>query len=87
MEGRLRKELQEVQRDPGSGVSVERDEGNLTHFTGVLTGPSDTPYQGFRLKIVNQFSSHVCIQEEYFVLISISQSIYIYNVNVSSYNV
>jgi ubiquitin-conjugating enzyme (huntingtin interacting protein 2) len=46
MEGRLRKELQEVQRDSGSGVSVERDEGNLTHFTGVLTGPSDTPYQG-----------------------------------------
>lgn len=46
MEGRLRKELQEVRRDPNSGVSVEGDELSLTNFTGVLNGPSDTPYEG-----------------------------------------
>ena len=46
MESRLRKELQEVRRDAASGVSVQGDDTSLTHFTGILNGPSDTPYAG-----------------------------------------
>mmetsp|Transcript_15250 Transcript_15250/g.22934 ORF Transcript_15250/g.22934 Transcript_15250/m.22934 type:complete len:191 (-) Transcript_15250:219-791(-) len=53
MEGRMRKEMQEIKKDPNSGVSVECEGGSLTHLYGVIKGPDDTPYQGgvFRIDI------------------------------------
>ena len=45
-QNRIRKELQEVRRDTGSGVTVEVDEeASFTHFIGVINGPEDTPYE------------------------------------------
>lgn len=54
-QNRIKKELEEVRRDPNSGVSVEVDEAAaaFTHFFGVINGPDGTPYEGgvFRIDI------------------------------------
>mmetsp|Transcript_15040 Transcript_15040/g.24905 ORF Transcript_15040/g.24905 Transcript_15040/m.24905 type:complete len:198 (-) Transcript_15040:55-648(-) len=54
-QNRIKKELEEVRRDPNSGVSVEVDEAAaaFTHFFGVISGPDGTPYAGgvFRIDI------------------------------------
>jgi ubiquitin-protein ligase len=50
-QNRVKKELEEVRRDSGSGVTVEAAEagegggGDGTHFFGVISGPDGTPYQ------------------------------------------
>lgn len=44
-QNRIKKELEEVRKDPSSGVSVEVDEAAaFTHFYGIINGPDDTPY-------------------------------------------
>ncbi|KAF1318881.1 Ubiquitin-conjugating enzyme e2 27, partial [Globisporangium splendens] len=54
--GRVRKELEECQRDTQvSGVvAVARDPSNLSALQGTLQGPSGTPYEGgvFQLEII-----------------------------------
>jgi hypothetical protein len=46
-QNRIKKELQEVRKDPNSGVTVEVDEtsATLTHFFGIINGPDGTPYE------------------------------------------
>mmetsp|Transcript_34759 Transcript_34759/g.59754 ORF Transcript_34759/g.59754 Transcript_34759/m.59754 type:complete len:194 (-) Transcript_34759:142-723(-) len=52
-DGRIRKELTEIQRDTKSGVSVAVLENNH-HLEGTITGPDDTCYTGgvFKVDIV-----------------------------------
>ena len=52
---RVRKELVELTKVDGSGVSAALvSEGDMSHLTGTLTGPADTPYEGgtWRVDIV-----------------------------------
>lgn len=44
--GRLQKELLDVQRDKGSGVTVELVNDDLSHLKGTLRGPASSPYEG-----------------------------------------
>lgn len=51
---RIQKELDEIRRDPPGGCSCgPEDERDLTNWSGILVGPSDSPYAGgiFKLKI------------------------------------
>lgn len=43
---RLHKELQEVQKDTGSGVTVEPMGDEMSHLKGTLKGPASSPYEG-----------------------------------------
>lgn len=43
---RVRKELDELSKADGSGVSAAPIGGDLTHLRGSITGPADTPYAG-----------------------------------------
>jgi len=48
---RLVKEIQDVQKDTHSGVTLsslssDSTVDDLTHFRGIFTGPPDTPYEG-----------------------------------------
>lgn len=42
----LQKELKEIDRDKGSGVTIQITEGNLQKLTGFVEGPKDTSYEG-----------------------------------------
>lgn len=44
--GRIQKELKEIDRDKGSGVTIQITEGNLQKLTGFVEGPKDTSYEG-----------------------------------------
>jgi len=61
---RLVKEIQDVQSDSQSGVSLEAFKtgdifDDLTHFKGVFRGPPETPYEGGKyyvdIKIPNEY--------------------------------
>lgn len=47
---RLQKELKDLAEDTNSGVSVEVGD-ILTHLTGTVLGPKDTPYEGGIFKV------------------------------------
>ena len=51
---RIRKELEELQKDPPSNCSAGPTLENLYTWEGQIIGPEDTPYHGgiFRLEIV-----------------------------------
>lgn len=45
--GRLKKELEMLEKDPGPGVSAWLDsEGSLHQLTGLIVGPEESPYEG-----------------------------------------
>ncbi|KAI5480275.1 ubiquitin-conjugating enzyme E2 D/E [Pseudohyphozyma bogoriensis] len=48
---RLTKEYAELQADFPPNVSVAPDESNILHWTGYLTGPSGSAYEGGKFKI------------------------------------
>jgi len=65
---RLAKEVQDIQKDTHSGVSLESftksKDGtdtfdDLTHFRGIFNGPPDTPYDG------GKYSVDIKIPSEY----------------------
>ncbi|CAM9149183.1 unnamed protein product, partial [Ectocarpus fasciculatus] len=41
----------EFRNDTSSGVSIEADDANSTHFTGIITGPDNTVYDGGVFKV------------------------------------
>ena len=43
--------MQEFRNDTSSGVSIEVDESNSTHFTGTIAGPDNTVYDGGVFKV------------------------------------
>jgi len=53
---RLVKEIQDILKDPHSGITVTAPDGSsditdFTHFRGHFKGPPDTPYEGGRYEI------------------------------------
>ncbi len=53
---RIRKELEEVQRDPPAGCSCGPvREDDIYNWEGVLMGPADSPYAGGIFKVGIQF--------------------------------
>ena len=45
MQGRLAKEIKEIQDSKLAGVQAHFVDGNSNHWKGIIMGPSDTPYQ------------------------------------------
>lgn len=43
---RIQRELREIEKDPGSGVTVVVMGDNLQKLRGCVPGPKDTPYEG-----------------------------------------
>ncbi|KAG0143924.1 hypothetical protein CROQUDRAFT_660640 [Cronartium quercuum f. sp. fusiforme G11] len=52
---RIAKEYADLQSNPVDNVTMEPDESNVLHWTGSITGPADSPYQGGRFKIEATF--------------------------------
>jgi ubiquitin-conjugating enzyme (huntingtin interacting protein 2) len=48
---RITKELVDLKSDPQSNVEIEPLGDDLTHLTGTILGPPDTPYQGGKFKV------------------------------------
>ena len=42
---RLQKELQEIMRDPQFGCSAGPEGNDMFHWTGIIYGPEDSPYE------------------------------------------
>ncbi|CCD25204.1 putative E2 ubiquitin-protein ligase UBC11 NDAI_0E03870 [Naumovozyma dairenensis CBS 421] len=54
---RLQSELMQLMMSPTPGLSAfPNDEEDLTHWSAIITGPKDTPYDGLRFKLSFQFS-------------------------------
>lgn len=57
---RILKELQDVQQDVESGITVTPvSEGDISHLKGIFKGPPETPYQG------GEFVVDIQIPQEY----------------------
>ncbi|KAI9272002.1 ubiquitin-conjugating enzyme E2D 2 [Sporodiniella umbellata] len=54
---RIQRELAELAKNAQSTISAEPIDGDIFHWSGLLLGPNDTPYQGGRFKLDIQFSS------------------------------
>ena len=48
---RILKDLETLKKNPLSGIIVERVEGNMFLLHGTITGPPDSPYEGYMWKI------------------------------------
>lgn len=59
---RLQKEIQDIHKDAGSGITITSPQGSteitdFTHFKGNFDGPPDTPYEGGHYEIDIRISS------------------------------
>ncbi|SCU80083.1 LAME_0B01552g1_1 [Lachancea meyersii CBS 8951] len=53
---RLQSELVQLMMSPSPGLSAfPESEEDLTRWSGIISGPADTPYEGLRFKIALEF--------------------------------
>lgn len=48
---RVKKELNEIRREPLEGITLEADENDLKKWKGEIHGPQGTPYENFILRV------------------------------------
>ena len=53
---RLQKDLQELQKDPPTGISANPSDSDIFHWTACIFGPEDTPYENGIFKLKLRFS-------------------------------
>merc|ERR1719198_1400937 len=55
MNRRLTKEMTEIEKEPIEGADVAAVDGDLAHWSAMIEGPEDTPYQGGCFELDLQF--------------------------------
>lgn len=54
---RLQREIKALQRSQPDGVTVFVNTDSITHWTAIVAGPSETPYEGLLFKFTLSFGS------------------------------
>jgi len=52
---RIKKELEDIQKDPPAGCTAGPVDGDLYNWEGIIFGPSDSPYSGGIYKLSIRF--------------------------------